>query len=158
MVALLSHTGDMGPWLTIQVGATAYGLPLPAVVEVVRAVALDRMPEGVNNLAGLCSYRGRPIACLHLRAVLDNGSAAVRLSDRLVVLRIGRNLMGLLVDDALGVVTAAAAMPFGPSGTVPYVRGALEVDHRLILVLDPQALAEHWHVPFATPALADPVQ
>lgn len=142
-----------GPWLTVQAAGKPYGLPLSAVVEVLRAVALTRIPGAPGHLAGLCLYRGQPALCLHLRAFLGAGAAEVRLTDRLVLLRIGAHLLGLLVDDALEVVLAARVTELDPMAAAPAVRSALEVDFRLLPVLDPGALIEQGLAPLPLPVL-----
>jgi two-component system chemotaxis sensor kinase CheA len=82
----------------VEVSGTDYVLPLDEVVECLEiAGQRSRHPDG----EGIIDLRGEPLACLHLRDVLDPGGAA-RPFQQIVVVRHRSGRVGLGVDAIVG--------------------------------------------------------
>ena len=85
----------------------SYGLPLDAVVEVAAVPkAIAELPRTEAVLLGVSDYRGQVLPVLSARSLL--GLAGDTVSGRLVVVRIGGERIGLVVDEVNAIVRASA--------------------------------------------------
>lgn len=104
-----------------------YGIPLGDVIEVTLRVALTPVPGAPPGMAGLFSCRGVPVVAVDLRERLHHPPRPPSMSDRIVVVRGARRLLGLVVDDVHGLVEAHAVtspvVAQGISGIVPGADG-----------------------------------
>jgi purine-binding chemotaxis protein CheW len=85
----------------------SYGLPLDAVVEVAAVPkAIAELPRTEAVLLGVCDYRGQILPVLSARGLL--GLAGATVDGRLVIVRMGGERIGLVVDDINAIVRASA--------------------------------------------------
>jgi chemotaxis signal transduction protein len=92
--------------VVVRVAGRAYGIPLPAVVEVTRMVALAAPPDGSAGVVGVLDLRGSRVAVVDLAGRLGVAPAAPVLDRRIVVTADpadGDQRVGLLVDHVDGV-------------------------------------------------------
>lgn len=127
---------DQQEVLVFVVGDERLGMPLSAIVAIVRASGVTPLPRAVAPVHGVTAWRGRPLTVLWLgggRTIVDQGS-------RLIVLGDGRRaVLGLLVDgiDDTVVVKRSTLMPAagGARGAI-----ALGITDEALLVLNPDAM------------------
>ena len=91
----------------VRVGGQAYGIPLAAVVEVIRMVALAAPSGAPPGTAGLLDLRGTPVPVVDVAARLGLAARAPVLDRRIVVSADPADpegAVGLIVDgvDGLG--------------------------------------------------------
>ena len=79
------------------------GLPLAAVREVVRAVAIDQLPGAPRWLGGAVNLRGLAVAVFDLRARLELPAKPVELSDHLIFALAADRTIAMRVDRATAV-------------------------------------------------------
>ncbi len=106
-------------FLMAELGGQRIGLPVCAVQEIVRVVALDALPGAPPIVEGTMNLRGDVVPVLNLRARLGLSASPVRLSDNLIVLALGERRVAVRVDsvsdvrefDALHRVASGALSP-----------------------------------------------
>jgi len=74
-------------FLVFRLGDDRYALPAQQVVEVVPLLQLKRWPKAAQGVAGVCTYRGRPVPVLDLSELILGRPAPPRLSTRLLLVR-----------------------------------------------------------------------
>lgn len=89
--------------LRCRIGGHAFALPVPDVLEVHRAVAVDPLPGAPEGVVGVVEVRGELVAVLDLRVRLGLPRRDVSPSDALVTVALGERRLLLLVDEASGV-------------------------------------------------------
>lgn len=130
----------MTQYVTFQVADCRYGIDVTNVQEVLRPQPRTPTPLAPATVAGLVNLRGQVVLAVDLRERL---SLASRGDDEpmMVVVRVGAETVGLLVD-RVGEVIAVGPETFAePPQTLPValralVRGAHRLPDRLLLVLD----------------------
>src|SRR5437764_4006630 len=121
--------------VVVRAGGHAYGIPVAAVVEVTRMVALAPLPDAPPWVCGVADLRGVPVPVVDLAARLGRASRTPVLDRRIVITADPADprdpaepvgLVGLVVDEVTGV--APAGPPAGGGGsTSPLVRRAVRV-------------------------------
>jgi purine-binding chemotaxis protein CheW len=88
--------------VVVRLGGSRYALPMEAVAEVGRPPALTRVPGLPAWLAGVANWRGRVLAVLDLRPLLEAPAGELDRRGRLVVLHRGGIPVGLLTEGVEG--------------------------------------------------------
>jgi purine-binding chemotaxis protein CheW len=142
--------------MLVRLGGSSYALPVASVREVVRLPAVTRVPGLPPFVAGLTNVRGRVLAVLDLRQLLQLDGPR---GERLVILdgdsseaatpssgaRGTRALVGLIVDAALDMVRLPAGglepLPPGlPREAATILEGITVLAGKPIAVLTPAGL------------------
>jgi purine-binding chemotaxis protein CheW len=131
--------------LSFQLGEQTYAVDVRRVREIRRYEKPTRIAGARADVLGLIDLRGTVVPVIDLRLRLDSGSADVAATTSVVVIEIGRHLVGAVVDLVSDVVDLeqAALHPVPPleSGrTVAYLRGLATVGDQMLLLLDVDAL------------------
>ncbi|TCK19777.1 CheW protein [Ancylobacter aquaticus] len=137
--------------ITFDVDGQEYALPIEQVREIVA------VPEGVTSVStgdavarGVMGYRDRLLPLFSLRALLGLPAAQERqIDEKVVVAMVGTMLVGLLIDRMRAIILAdhaliepippALAARIGGESRIKAIYRA-EGGHRLVSILDPQAL------------------
>jgi purine-binding chemotaxis protein CheW len=132
-------------YVMLRLGGARYAVGMSAVAEVGRLPRLTRVPGTPNWLAGVANWRGRILAVLDLRPLLDATSTPTGSLGRLVVLTEGTVTVGLLTEGVQGVVSCDAERIDPPPMTLDSETGALLIGQFAeptgpIAVLDPTAV------------------
>lgn len=123
----------------IRVEKERYGLPLPAVKEVVvPPERFTRVPRAPAAVAGVMNLRGRVVTVVELRQLLGLPDGPTP-PGRVVLLDRGRRDLGLLVTDVDGIEAVERVMT-APGKAVPAVRGVARLRGLAVTVLDPEGL------------------
>jgi purine-binding chemotaxis protein CheW len=127
--------------LIFRLGDGGYSLPACAVREVQPLGDITPLPATPPFVVGLVNVRGRLLAALDIRPLLDSPPAAPRPGAFLLIVVANGMEVGLLADAVIEVRRDTDALAPAPSTTagrsVAWVRG---VDRQLNLRLDPAAL------------------
>ena len=126
---------------TFHLGELFCAIEVDRAQEVRPAQEMTRVPLAPPAVRGLINLRGQIVAAIDLRRRLGLGERADARPSPNVVVRSGREVMSLLVDevgDVLEVDEAAFEPPpetlQGPARAL--IRGAYKLDDRLLLLLD----------------------
>jgi len=128
--------------LVFEMGGQRYGLPAGDVRELLRAVALTAVPGAAAAVEGAINLRGNAVPVLDLRARFQLPPKPLAPSDHLIVVRAGKALAALRVDQALELVRIDRAA-LGEEAAAPgvaYVARAEGSPRGLVLIRDLDAL------------------
>jgi purine-binding chemotaxis protein CheW len=141
--------------MLLGIGGSTYAIPVAAVREIVRLPAVTRVPGLPAFVKGLANVRGRVLAVLDLRPLLQLDAAK---GERLVILDRApggpatgaggsgaRGVVGLIVDEALELVALPESglepLPPGvPAAAAAVLDGITVVDGSPVAVLSPPGL------------------
>jgi purine-binding chemotaxis protein CheW len=123
--------------VTFRIGRQLYGLPVAAVLEVVRLPALVNVAGAPPALVGLLNLRGRylPILSGH---VLVGAPPRYDLDSQIVIAGQPSAELGLLVDQ-VGEVTALPAqrlVPLGQGAAAPFLQGVIDTEEGSLLLFN----------------------
>jgi purine-binding chemotaxis protein CheW len=134
-------------FLLFTLGDNRFGLPVACVEEVARVPdRLSRLPKAPPFVDGVIELRGRVVPVIDQRrrfAVPESGSA----QRRIVVVRIGSDTAGFVVDAVSGIVRLAAGdvqdspeLAVRDNRTVPRV--GIAEGHGMVFLIDPSELLD----------------
>jgi purine-binding chemotaxis protein CheW len=92
--------------LLCRVGRRTCALPIDAVIETMRPLPIEPMPDAGDGVLGLSVIRSAPTVVVDLGRVLDANAGA---PSRFVTIRTGPRTVALAVEEVLGVRTLDAA-------------------------------------------------
>lgn len=128
------------------VGPHSCAMPIEAVQEVLRIVAVTPLPRAPKFVEGVINLRGVVTPVLDLRRRFGLEAPAADSSTRILIARLGRTAAGLIVDD----VTDVSAIDAESRGIDPtealginlrqYASRVVQVDGSLVIVIDPATL------------------
>jgi purine-binding chemotaxis protein CheW len=96
-------------FLIFELGGQRYGLAVPDVREIVRAVPPVPLPGAPAVVEGVINVRGRVVPVLDLRRRLRLPSRPLEYTDHLVIARVDDRLVAVRVDRVLDLVRTAPA-------------------------------------------------
>lgn len=135
--------------VTVHIAQEAYGIPITLIESIVRWEPLTRLPRMPRFLAGLYNLRGKPIPVVDMRDRLDLPVEPCGDQQRIVITRIGDNIIGLIVDAVREVLWIAAScmethVPLvshdANSGEAAYLRGVANLPQGFVILLDLEKL------------------
>jgi purine-binding chemotaxis protein CheW len=124
-----------------RVGEADYLLPATDVAQMESFGGATRVPGSAPHVAGLVQIRGRVVPVLDVRARFGLPPVERGLDARVVVVRAGPRLVGLLVDRARDVLQIAEDQFHPPPEVVGlqaagFVRDVAQVGDRLLMRID----------------------
>jgi purine-binding chemotaxis protein CheW len=131
-----------------RVGSTDYALAAADVLHLDTFDAATPVPGAPPYVAGLVQTRGKLVPVVDLRARFGLAPAERTIDSRVVVVRVGTRVAGLLVDSAREVMQIDEAACEPPpevfrTRTNEFVKAVATVTKRLVLVVDvPRIIGE----------------
>ncbi|MGC4119889.1 MAG: chemotaxis protein CheW [Myxococcales bacterium] len=138
------------PVVVCRLGDQRIALLQQWVSEVVMVCRLTPLPEAPAWIPGVLDCRGRSVLVLDVLARLKRQARRPELSDRIVLCEWAGRRVGLIVQELLGVESAAAEDLQAPPQDVecaPYVLGTLPVRREQALLFSLSALLDSSDVP-----------
>ncbi|MBF0123688.1 MAG: purine-binding chemotaxis protein CheW [Candidatus Omnitrophica bacterium] len=120
-------------------GNKEYGADLSEVREVIRLRPVTHMPDSADFVEGVISLRGRVIPLIDLAVKLGMEKKPSVKTNRIIIIKVDTQLIGVRVDKVAGVVTLDSAQMTHPDEllkTANYVTGMAKIKERLILVMN----------------------
>lgn len=124
-------------------GEHCYALPLVHVKELLRMVAIAPLPDAPRGIVGTVNLRGCVIPVWSLRARLGLSPKEATLTDQIIVVHTRAQIVGLVVDSVLEVLTTDQVEVQTLAADLTGARTTLvaKVDGRSIPILDLEAVA-----------------
>ena len=119
----------------------SYGVDIGAVREIIRMQEITNVPRTPEFVEGVINLRGKVIPVVDLRKRFGLEVGEMSAEDRIVVVDIGGNDIGVIVDavnEVLRIFTDSVEPPSSVITTADsdYLMGIAKVDDRLIILLD----------------------
>lgn len=118
-----------------------YGVDIGRVQEIIRMTTITRLPRAPEFVEGVINLRGKVIPVVDLKKRFGLRDSEEGRSSRIVVVDVGQQTLGMVVDGVSEVlrVTKGAIEPPSPVVTTiesDYIRGIAKLEGRLIILLD----------------------
>lgn len=118
-----------------------YGADINAVREIVRMQAITSIPQAPPSIEGVINLRGKVNPVMDLRKRFDLTASAETKDSRIVVVDIGTQDVGLIVDAVAEVNRMPADAIEPPSSVVTtsktdYIWGIAKFEDKMIILLD----------------------
>ncbi len=91
-------------FLKFRIGGEDYALDAPQIVEILPLLEVTRVPQAPAGVAGLINYRGTPVPVVDLSELTLGRPAQPHISTRLIVVRYGEHLLGLIAERATEIM------------------------------------------------------
>lgn len=136
-----TRSGDERQLVVFQLGAEFYGVDIARVHEIIRLQTITRVPRAPAFVEGVINLRGKVIPVVDLRRRFGLESSEHTRASRIVVVEIGDNVVGVIVDGVSEVLRVTGASIEPPSPVVAgieseYIYGIAKLDDRLVILLD----------------------
>jgi chemotaxis-related protein WspB len=130
-------------FLKFRIGSEGYVLDATQIAEILPLLEITRVPHAPAGIAGLINYRGRPVPVIDLSELMLGEPARPHISTRLILVRYGEHLLGLIAEQATEMMRREAGS-FADSGLVsdaaPYLGPVTQDGGRLVRRIDVQKL------------------
>jgi purine-binding chemotaxis protein CheW len=128
-------------WVTFDVAAETYGVPVERVHEILRVSGITRVPHAPPMVRGVTNMRGRILAIVDVRRCLGVERAEIDARSRILVVSTRGRLLGLLVDgvDQVERLDRDAVQPPPPDVMTDhsdYIVGVIQLARRLVILLE----------------------
>src|SRR6185312_115801 len=115
-----------------RIGSEGYVLDTAQIAEILPLLEITHVPQAPAGVAGLINYRGKPVPVIELTL---GRPARPHISTRLILVRHGEHLLGLIAEHATEM-TRREAGSFADSGlasdTAPYLGPVTQDGGRLV--------------------------
>jgi purine-binding chemotaxis protein CheW len=136
----MTADSSLDQWVVLRLDDHEYALAVQQVVEVLRMVALQPLPEAPPYIAGVLNLRGNGIVVMDLRKRLGLPAKAPDLQTQIVIVDSRGEPLGLIADEVIDIITLprTALKPAEELSGVSSLlfAGLVHAEDRLILVLD----------------------
>jgi purine-binding chemotaxis protein CheW len=128
-------------YLSFRLGEEEYAIDILQVQEIRAQESVTRIANTPKFVRGVISLRGQIVPIVDMRAMFDLPHAAAGSSPVMIILDIGRRVIGVVVDAVSDVVRLAAG-EVKPAPTLAAaidsacVRGLAPVDGRMLIIVD----------------------
>ena len=136
-----AQSGDDQQLVVFQLGAELYGVVISRVHEIIRLQSVTRVPRAPAFVEGVINLRGKVIPVVDLRRRFGLPTAEHTRASRIVVVEIGDQVVGVVVDGVSEVLRVSGATVEPPSPVVAgidseYIHGIAKLPERLVILLD----------------------
>src|SRR6266851_6574013 len=133
--------GDERQLVVFQLGAELYGVEISRVHEIIRLQAVTRVPHAPAFVEGVINLRGKVIPVVDLRRRFGLPLADHTRASRIVVVEIGDQVVGIVVDGVSEVLRVNKGTIEPPSPVVAgiesdYLHGIAKLPERLVILLN----------------------
>jgi purine-binding chemotaxis protein CheW len=134
-------SGEERQLVVFQLGAELYGVDIARVHEIIRLQSITRVPRAPSFVEGVINLRGKVIPVVDLRRRFGLPIAEHSRATRTVVVEIGDQVVGIIVDSVSEVLRVSTSTVEPPSPVVAgidseYLHGIAKLPERLVILLD----------------------
>jgi len=132
---------DLLQLVSFKIGSEEFGVDILKVREIIRMVAITKVPQAPSFVDGVINLRGKVIPIVDLRKRFNLEAKEYDKNTRIVVVDIVGNIMGMVVDSVSEVVRLPSNTIEPPPEIVTginseYINGVAKLDNRLLIFLD----------------------
>jgi purine-binding chemotaxis protein CheW len=134
-----------GEYLTFTLGQEEYGIDILKVQEIRGYDAVTKIANAPPFIKGVINLRGVIVPIVDLRIKFNLGSLTYDQFTVVIILNIGRRVMGIVVDGVSDVIQLSSdnlrpSPEFGSILDTRYILGLGTVEERMIIVVDIERL------------------
>lgn len=134
-------TSEEQQLVVFQLDAELYGVQISRVHEIIRLQSITRVPRAPAFVEGVINLRGKVIPVVDLRRRFGLPAAEHTRASRIVVVEIGDQVVGIIVDGVSKVLRVNPSIVEPPSPVVAgidseYLHGIAKLPERLVILLD----------------------
>lgn len=126
--------------VSFHVGPEEYAIDILCVQEIIRIVEITKVPKAPHYVEGVINLRGKVIPIVDLRSRFGLSPADRTKETRIIVVDVGRMIMGLIVDAVSEVLRVPLHLieppPNARQGPTEFHKGVGKLDGRLLILLD----------------------
>jgi purine-binding chemotaxis protein CheW len=127
--------------VSFNIGSEEFGVDILKVQEINRMVEITKVPQAPHYVEGVINLRGKVIPIVDLRKRFNLEVREYDKNTRIVVVDIGGNIMGMVVDSVSEVLRLPASTIEPPPDIVTgvnseYIKGVAKLEDRLLIFLD----------------------
>ena len=127
--------------MVFDLSTEAYGVDIGAVREIIRLQDITKVPRTPEFVEGVINLRGKVIPVVDLRKRFGLPAEEESKENRIVVVDIGAQDIGVIVDAVTEVLRIASESVEPPASVIitadsEYLLGIAKLDSRLIILLD----------------------
>ncbi|WMW21030.1 chemotaxis protein CheW [Methanolobus mangrovi] len=128
--------------VVFQLGGEEFGVEIMKVQEIIRMPEITQIPQSPEYVEGVINLRGKIIVVINLDKRFNLRSKEVDEHSRIIVVEIGNNVVGMIVDSVNEVLRIPASnIDPAPelvmsSVSKEYITGVGKMDGRLLILLD----------------------
>ncbi len=136
------ETQEMVQLVIFNIGEEEFGAPINQIKEIIRMPHITRMPKAPSLIEGVINLRGRVIAVVDLARRFGLASKERDNSNRIIVVEIDNNIIGMIVDSVTEVLRLPREnIDMTPSLIeskieVDFIEGVGKQNGRLFILLD----------------------
>lgn len=138
------HAAQLLQLVSFHLGGEEYALEILRVQEIIRMMDLTRVPNSPDFVEGVINLRGKVIPVIGLRKRFGLGGKEYDKQTRIVVVEVGGNVVGFVVDAVNEVLRIPADTVEPPPRLTKLDRelisGVGKLESRLLLMLDVEKL------------------
>jgi purine-binding chemotaxis protein CheW len=132
---------DERQFVVFELGAELYAVDIARVHEIIRLQSITRVPRSPAYVEGVINLRGKVIPVVDLRRRFGLPVAEHTRASRIVVVEIGEQVVGIVVDAVSEVLRVNTALIEPPSPVVAgvdseYLEAIARLPERLLILLD----------------------
>jgi purine-binding chemotaxis protein CheW len=135
-------TDELLQMVVFQLGGEEFGVEIMKVQEIIRMPEITQIPQSPEFVEGVINLRGRIIVVINLDKRFNLVSKEVDAHSRIIVVEIGENVVGMIVDSVNEVLRIPASSVDPAPELVTsnisreYITGVGKIDDRLLILLD----------------------
>ena len=127
--------------VTFSTGDEEFGVDILRVQEIIRTMAITKVPKAPEFVEGVINLRGKVIPIIDLRRRFGLQSKAHDKHTRIIVIEINTMIVGFVVDSVSEVLRIPASTVEPPPPVVAgleseYIGGVGKLEDRLLILLD----------------------
>ena len=132
--------------VVFRIGDEEFGVEINQVREIVKLVSITRMPKAPMFIEGVVNLRGQIITVIDLAKRLDLPSQGRTENSRIMVVEVGGNVVGMIVDAVSEVLRLSGEDIEDTPALIEtqvheqYLRGVGKISDRLLILLDLNAV------------------
>ncbi len=149
--------------VVFDLNSEAYGVDISAVREIIRMQEITRVPRAPEFVEGVINLRGKVIPVVDLRARFHMAKADHNTDNRIVVVDVSGQDIGMVVDAVTEVSRVPSSSIEPPSSVITtndsgYMTGIVKADDKLIILLDiSKVIMDRGEIDFASISPANAV-
>ena len=136
------HEVDLLQLVTFRIGEEEFGVDILRVQEIIRTMAITRVPKAPDFVEGVINLRGKVIPIIDLRKRFGLEVKEYVKHTRIIVIEISNMIVGFVVDAVSEVLRIPADTVEPPPPAVmggidsEYISGVGKLEDRLLILLD----------------------